>query len=324
MIASPSQLFKSPEVRSQANQAVQRHLQKTSPIEPGQGVNNFEQTRLSDELMQEAGRQFEAGGVPDLDALMSTLGGKDQANEPAKGNESDPKGKPKVERIEVWNPTTFAGEITGAHDKIGEMTVKERVTQPEDSGQGKGAAAVGGVKGRGTVGGVKQASPGAMGPQANKNQENDNKTTNGPEDKVNLSSEGKQASQQLQSKGFSLGGGLNPNASTQPKSPEAKPGAQAPGQVSERIVEQGDIHTRCGGMAQSVKVQEAGELGPDSFLRMYQKLDDAPDQANVTFHKKDGKKVVEEEDDKILRGEKVKPMDPELRKKLLNPIASHQ
>lgn len=300
-----------PEVRTQTRQFVQQALEQRQPQAAGQ----IDQNKLSDELLDEIGKAgvvdpSAAGG--NLDSLLGALGqnfmdqkvGQAEAGAGAQEQSKEPK----KEKIVDWTPKVRKGEIIGAHAPIGDVVVRERTVGGAEEGQkgkqpqgkaGQAAGKVGGVgkaTGAAAPAGKSGAAP-AVGPKPPADQNNEDKDDKGT-DTVNLSPESQQMAQKLQGQGAQVPGVTD----------NQKSSGDSKNQSGEKIVQQGEITTRCGGVSQTIDVEGAGRLGEGSFLRVYKKLDDMPDDLMVGFKNKTGEEAVEDYNKKLHKGEVSKPL----------------
>ncbi|MEW6283162.1 MAG: hypothetical protein AB1758_31415, partial [Candidatus Eremiobacterota bacterium] len=142
-----------PELRSRTFEVVQEAFQKRgltaeTPVVPGLG----DQTRLSDELLDEISGKQELNPNADVESLVKALQGMleprmDQQPQPdpnaggGVGQVSEGKSKPKKERSATWTPDTHDGQILPGRDVIGKVEVKERtVNQPGEGQAGQNAS----------------------------------------------------------------------------------------------------------------------------------------------------------------------------------------
>lgn len=321
-----------PEVKQQTRQFVQQAIEQRRPENPGQ----VDQNRLSEELLEEVGKSAKADSLDPndsqgLNALLGALSENflEQRLGPEEGSQAGGQQEGKKERIVDWNPKVKKGEIIGAHDPIGDIVVRER-SQPGSQGAGQGRGS-GKNKGAGGSGAARppqavppnqkaqtpqSVHPGAQAGKANHGPKNDQEQNSGTQtDDVQLSSESQQMAQQMAQQGLQVPG-VTDNQKAQ--------NATKPDSSGERIVEQGEVTTRCGGVSQTVDVTPAGRLQPGDYLRTYRKLDDIPDDLTVGFKRKTGEEAVEEYKQKQERGEVARPLTVQQLEQLRHPTGNEK
>lgn len=330
-----------PEIKQRTQQALQQTLQQRSPDQTQQ---IGDQTQLSDELVEEVGKTLETqggAGGQSLDSMLSAL----TQNFLDKKEQQDPQavqgvngagkaegGGKKKERTIDWRPTVRRGEVIGAHDKIGDVTITDRESggdqdktkkvqgagkghkAQQQTQAGKGGTPVAGgtanAKGPAPVGGAQKGAQ----TKNNPNEEDDKET-----DKAELSPESQAMAAQMQAQGLKIpgvtpgeesGGAQQQNASV-----------KEVGGVREKS-RQAEVFTKAGGVNQTVDVHAPGQVRPGEAYRTYRKLDDMPDDEAVKLKYKTGEEAVDEQRRKIERGEMVKPLTQAQQQKLISPIAN--
>lgn len=281
-----------PELRSRANQVLQQAAQQRPQLDLEQ---NKEQTKLSDEFLDEVSHAVQTGGGENLEALLGAMSQtfvERQAEKAGPGQES--KGQEKKMEVE-WAPEVRPGEIMAPEGYTGQLIFKESKEQPKEEG----------VKPAGKAGkGAKAKSPVGSGSSAPK-KTNDNQSKS--DDTVELTAESQKMAQKMQQGGM------------QPAGVDAKGGKHGGAKADERV----DVFMPTSGVTQLVDVSAAGQLRPDGLLGTYRKLDNMPSFNGAILRKRTGKEIVEEHNTRRERGEKVDPL-PDDQQKLMNPVATHQ
>ncbi|MBS2039817.1 hypothetical protein JST97_32835 [bacterium] len=269
-----------PELRTRATQALQQTVAQRPEIQQ-------EQTKISDELMDEVGNALQTQAGANLDALLSAVTQnflERKAEEAGSAQDSKAEGK----KMEVeWAPEVRPGEIMAPQGYTGQLIFKEGQKQPgpnalqEPSKVGKSAKAAG--------------SPQSAGDPSKRSA-----------DTVQLTAESQKITQKMQSAGMKPAG-LD--------SKGEKPGGA---KAEERV----DVFMPTFGLTQLVDVSSAGKLAPDGILGTYQRLDNMPCFNGAFFKKRTGKEFMDEYNKRRQSGEQIEPLSQEQKNRLLNPVAT--
>lgn len=296
-----------PELRTRATQALQQTAQQRPQL--ASELQN-DQSKLSEELLDEVGKAGQAQGTDNLDSLLGAMAQNfmDRKAEEAKPGQDSKEDKKKME-VE-WAPDVRPGELMQPQGYTGQLIYKESKDQPKDEGvkpagkagkAGKSAAQPG--KGPAAAGGAKPAAPVGANNSSKKTGDDQNSKS---DDTVELTAESQQMAQKMQQ------GGMKPNGV------DSKGDKQGGAKGEERV----DVFMPAAGMTQIVDVSSPGKLGPDGILGTYRKLDDMPSFNGAILRKRTGKEMLQEYNQRRERGEKLDPLTEEQQQKLINPVAT--
>ena len=313
-ITSPVQAFQqSPQLRERTNQVLQQTAQQRPNLAP---EVLDDQTRLSDEFIDEVGKMTETQGYDP--SMLSALAGNfldSKAQDETKKSEKVGEKKPKTTVEAKWDPMIRAGESIPKQGKIGEVTSKATTEPPDDDKDQDKAKSQKTNKGEapGKLQAPKAAAAGQKaGGNAPKTQEakDDEK-----EEKVEFSQETKEMLNQMHSQGMKTPG----------MNPDQGPGDQAKpvGGAKQRTVREktDEVFMPSEGLTQAVKVRERGPIKNGDVILTYRKLDDLPSGSVAILKGKTAKEGLEEYSKRIQEGERVPELTKEQQRQLLDPVA---
>ncbi|MBS2038297.1 hypothetical protein JST97_25155 [bacterium] len=333
--SSVQALKQSPQIREHTQQV----LQQTAQQRPNLSPELLDNTRLSDEFVDEVGKISETQGYDPnmLAALAGNFleqksqnqgGGDSQPADEAKKAEKVGGNKPKRTIEAKWDPMVRSGEVIPKQGKLGEVTSKI-TTYPDDddkkddkkADKAKNSKAPSQVQAPQSAAGA-QKTGGAN--QAPKSEQSENAKNDEKDEKVEFSQETKDMLNQMHAQGMKTPG-LDPNQGGA-GSHESKPVGEAKGAggggkkptVTEKTDE---LLMPSQGLTQAVKVRERGEIKNGDVILTYRKLDDLPSGSVAILKNKTGKEGIDEYAKRIQEGDKVPPLNKEQQRQLLDPIA---
>lgn len=330
-----------------ANEAIQQRQTAQAPGVPS-AVPQVDQAQMSDELMDELDHKGGEGNG-NVEEMLRGLANSfldqktQQPGEAGKDDGSIKDSKPTVERTAIWKPSTKEGEVLKAHDKIGDVEIKEKVTPAKNAGQRKkngqqkgaqaqkqaGAAQTNGASPSGAVTGAATGSAAAKVGNAN-SAATVNKDDNGEDedgkgaDKVELSPESQAMAANLARQGVQSANGMS---GSQPSTDDGtiKQAGKANAAPTEKTIAQDEVTTKAGGWNQTAYVRPEGKVEEGDVIRSYDKLDDMPDDLMTGLHHKDGQDANSDYQNKVQRGEKVASLNgnqAQMLQQMRNPVGN--
>lgn len=268
-----------PELRNRATQVLQQTAQGRLDLPK-------EQTKISDEFLDELSKTTQNPPDHNLDALLNAVTQNFVDRKAGEAQDSPDQKKMEVE----WAPEVRPGEIMAPQGYTGQLIYKESKEQPKDQAIQPAA----------------KAKPAASSnPGSKKTDQAKQPKSN---DTVELTAESQKMAQKMQQGGM------------QPAGVDSKGGKQGGAKPEERV----DVFMPTAGVTQLVEVSQAGQLRSDGLLGTYRKLDDMPSFNGAYLRKRTGKEVVEDHNARRQQGQTVEPLTQAQQQQLLNPVATHQ